>query len=185
MHSTIKCLWHIMVFHTCPKIVFELLISGAWRRELLLSLVQLSEHYVMRHFDIISIFTVTFLEKTEFKLSTHFQILKEYRVPRPIDLWKQILVQHFAHQLEKIHLTLIVSLTLKKWEQRWLPLSVVDGLYEFADHWRDSVVGGWWNIIKVVLNISDAAALRNLLTLKFPKCCLNRPYSLGLCHYQS
>jgi hypothetical protein len=49
--------------------------------------------------------------------AAYLQILKEYRVPRPVDLREQILIQHFAHQLEKIDFTLIVRLTLQQREQ--------------------------------------------------------------------
>lgn len=70
---------------------------------------------------------------------SYLQIFKEYCVSRPVDLREKILIQHFAHQLKQIDFTLIVRLTLQQREERRLPLSVIDSLYEFADHWRDSV----------------------------------------------
>lgn len=50
---------------------------------------------------------------------------------------EEILVEHFAHELEEVHLALVVGLALEQAEQRVLPLAVVDGLDELPDHGRD------------------------------------------------
>jgi hypothetical protein len=52
------------------------------------------------------------------KPKTYLQVLKEYRISCPIDLREQILIQHFAHQLEEIDFALIVRLTLEEREKR-------------------------------------------------------------------
>jgi hypothetical protein len=64
----------------------------------------------------------------------HLQVLEEDGVSCPVDLREEVLVEDFAHQLEEIHLALVVGLALQQRKQRRLPLPVVDSLHELADH---------------------------------------------------
>lgn len=72
------------------------------------------------------------------KSLTHLEILEEDGIPRPVHLRKQVLVQDFAHQLEQIHLALVVRLVLQQREELGLPLPVVHRLDKLPDHRRHS-----------------------------------------------
>ncbi len=56
---------------------------------------------------------------------SYLQFPEVERVPRPVDLRKEIVVQHFAQQLEQIDLHLVEGLLLQQLVQLALPLLVV------------------------------------------------------------
>ena len=40
----------------------------------------------------------------------YLQVLEIVGIPRPVDLREEVLIQHFAEQLEEIHFALVVRL---------------------------------------------------------------------------
>ncbi len=64
---------------------------------------------------------------------SYLQLLEVVRVPGPVHLGEEVVVQDLAEQLEEVHLHLVEGLVLQQLVQLGLPLLVVQGGEELPD----------------------------------------------------
>lgn len=69
--------------------------------------------------------------------SSYLEFFEVVRIPRPVDLREEVVVQHFAEQLEEVHLDLVERLVLQQLVQLRLPLLVVERRKKLADPRRN------------------------------------------------
>ena len=79
------------------------------------------------------------ISKGVLRKKAYLELLEITGISRPIHLSEQILVEHFAQQLEEVHLYLIKGLTLEQFEQLAFPLVVIQRIQKSFDDWRHSI----------------------------------------------
>ena len=80
-----------------------------------------------------------YVQHTKKVSKAYLELLEITGISRPIHLSEQILVEHFAQQLEEVHLYLIKGLTLEQFEQLAFPLVVIQCVQKSFDDWRHSI----------------------------------------------